>query len=81
MNPTIAGNMAAKLPLDKQYESRKAGMDAMRRAVLESSGHGIQIDSKASGNKLAVVRCPSLFTLPSNSSRGRARSGRIKAMC
>ena len=63
--------MAAMVPLDRTYGSRKAAMDAMRYAVVEATGHGISVDSKASGKKRVVVYCPSLFKVPLNQGKGK----------
>ena len=45
MREILAETMLSKLPLDKHYENRTSDMAAPRRAVLESTGHGIQVDN------------------------------------
>ena len=38
-------NDALKAAVDNHYENRTSAMAAPRRAVLESTGHGIQVDN------------------------------------
>ena len=49
MSQDVADVMAEKLPLGKEYECRKEAMQAWRVAVLESTGHAVTVDKKASG--------------------------------
>ena len=71
MSQDVADVMAEKLPLGKEYECRKDAMQALRLAVLESTGHAVMVDKKASGKNRVVIRCNSLFKLPAEQERGR----------
>ena len=70
MSQDVADVMAEKLPLGKEYECRKDAMQALRLAVLESTGHAVMVDKKASGKNRVVIR-NSLFKLLAEQERGR----------